>query len=223
MQRFFITGTGTGIGKTLVMTSACWQLSRAGKKVTALKPIISGFDISDMQNDTARILQSLGRRVTAEAIHEISPWRFAAPLSPHMAAAREGKNIALDEVVKFCGQQQGDAVLAEGAGGVMSPINNHATMLDVMEALSWPVILVAGSYLGALSHTLTALEALRARRITVTAVVVSESEHSAMGLTETKETVEKFVRADVPVILLPRVPNRDEQWKNTPPLDWIRA
>src|SRR5438309_11970589 len=86
LRRLFITAVGTGVGKTLVTTILCHQLTRMGRPVSAVKPIVSGFSAEDPDNDPALILRSLGRSPTADAMTAIAPWRFAAPLSPHLAA-----------------------------------------------------------------------------------------------------------------------------------------
>ena len=114
--------------------------------------------------------------INDHTVNACSPWRFSAPLSPHMAARREGRSIALNEVVDFC-RQPGEARLRliEGVGGVLVPINDRETTADWMAALGVPVILVVGTYLGAISHALTAFESLRGRGITVQGVVVNES------------------------------------------------
>src|SRR5262245_56023861 len=173
MPSFFITGVGTGVGKTLVTTILCHQLNRLGWPVSALKPIVSGFSAEDRHSDPALILRSVGQSPTPEAMAAIAPWRFAAPLSPHLAARREGRAIALEDVVAFCRAQEqdnSDFLLVEGAGGVMTQIDQTQTVIDLIIALSYPVILVTGTYLGALSHTLTALHALRCTDTPVQAI-----------------------------------------------------
>src|SRR5207248_697063 len=125
---FFITAVGTGIGKTLVTTIMCHQLLRTGRTVSALKPLVSGFAADDPASDPALILRSLGRSPTPNAIAAIAPWRFQAPLSPHLAAAREGRTLAVEDIVAFCRARERedyDLLLVEGAGGVMSPINSR--------------------------------------------------------------------------------------------------
>lgn len=214
-QRFFITSSGTGIGKTLVTASLCHQLRGQGKTVHALKPVISGWDESDEQNDTATLLRSLGRPFTAESIECISPWRFHAPLSPDMAAREEGRTIDFSALTAFCAQpDEAEYSFIEGVGGVMVPLTDRHTVLDLMDALKIPVILVVGSYLGSLSHTLTALEALRSRALEVRAIVISESENSEVPLAETQKTLHNFIR--IPMMVLPRVASGDT------PL-WMRA
>ena len=229
MQKFFITATGTGIGKTLVTTTLCRQLKLAGKKVIALKPIISGYDAADMDNDTALILQSLNLPVTETNIEVISPWRFIAPLSPNMAAAREGKYTSLDEVVGFC-EEQGkgveDILLIEGVGGICVPLNNEHTTLDWMAQLvDWKIIVVAGSYLGAISHTLTAVKTLETLGIVLHALIVSESENSTVTLEETIKTLVNFLPKSTHIIPVPRQKKCDRNnqmlWKEIPQLSEI--
>lgn len=217
-RSFFITSTGTGIGKTLLTAILCHQLTRAGHDVQALKPIMTGFSYDDPHSDSALILRSLGKLVTHEAIDAISPWRFRAPLSPHMAAWREGGVPALSDVAAFCRQaaSRGGITLAESAGGVMAPLDDHHTMRDFCAALGWPAILVAGSYLGSISHTLTALEALA--HVPVRAIVVSESETSAVPLADTVRSIRLFARGDIPVYTLPRLPPSERPWEDAPSL-----
>ncbi len=222
MQSFFITSSGTHIGKTLVTAALCWQLRERGKKVMAMKPLITGYDTNDAQSDTALILQSCELPYTQAMVEAISPWRYAAPLAPNMAAAKEKKpQVELEELCSFCQGGGGDYTVVEGIGGVMSPINDRHTVLDWMEALSWPVILVAGSYLGSISHALTAWEALRARRIAVKAVVVSESASGDVPLPDTASTLEKFLLGKVPVVTIPRLAASGELWKQVPPMSFI--
>ena len=157
MRQFFITGVGTGVGKTFVTRLLVHQLTALGRRVSALKPVVSGYADDDPDSDPALILRSLGQSPSAAAIASISPWRFAAPLSPHLAAQREGRSIDQGDVIAFCREPAKDAIdfrLVEGVGGVMSPIGPRTTCLDWILELKAPVILVTGTYLGALSHTL---------------------------------------------------------------------
>src|SRR4051812_11871578 len=134
MSGLFITGVGTGVGKTLVTTILCHQLREKGRSVSALKPVVSGYVEGDPESDPALILRSLGTTPTAEAIASISPWRFAAPISPHLAARRENRQVSLEEIAQFCWRDRGgpgSVRLIEGAGGVMSPISSDATCLDL--------------------------------------------------------------------------------------------
>lgn len=205
MKQFFITSTGTGIGKTFVTTLLCEQLRNRNKKIAALKPVISGWDEKDANSDTALILKSLGLPFTPENIDAISPWRFAAPLSPHMAAAQENRAIDLAELVAFCKNTSADITLLEGAGGVMAPINNTHTTLDWIAVLHCPVILTCGSYLGSLSHTLTAIEVLKNKQIPIAGLILCESESGAAPVSEIAQSLETFAGSGLPVVTLSRL------------------
>jgi dethiobiotin synthetase len=207
MTALFVTATGTDIGKTFVTTGLIRALRAKGRIVDALKPVVSGFDPADVApTDTGAILEALGKGLSPETIAEISPWRFAAPLSPDMAARREGRRIDFEALLAFCRMSAASALgtlLIEGVGGIMVPLDDRHTVLDWMAALNLPVLLVAGSYLGTISHTLSALDVLARRGLSVLSVVVSESVGSPVDLAETAETIRRFGNA-VDVVNLPR-------------------
>ena len=206
MSTLFVTATGTEIGKTLVTAALCHELRAAGRPVRALKPVLSGYDPAMLaKSDPGVLLASLGEAVTEEAVAEITPWRFAAPLSPDMAAAREGRSLDLGEIVAFCRAQEGDPLLIEGIGGAMVPLDERHTVLDWIAALGAPALVVAGSYLGTISHTLTTLAAVRARGVAVAGLVISESPESPVPLAETAQTINRH-GGPVPTVLVPRLP-----------------
>jgi dethiobiotin synthetase len=208
MASLFVTATGTDIGKSFVTAGIVRELRRQGRAVAALKPVMSGFVMEAAEmSDAGTLLEALGRPVDPAEIERIAPWRFAAPLSPDMAAAKEGKTIDFEALVRFSRAaiaSAEDALLIEGVGGVMVPLDDRRTVLDWIAAIGVPALLVAGSYLGTISHTLTALDALTRRGIGVSAIVVSESEGSSVGLDETVETIARFARP-IEVIGLPRL------------------
>jgi dethiobiotin synthetase len=205
VSAIFITATGTDVGKTYVAASLIRHLRGMGRLVDAIKPVVSGYDPAAAEaSDPGVLLHALGLPVTEQEVDRIAPWRFGAPLSPDLAAAREGRAIDVDTVVKFCNtaiEQRRDILLIEGVGGIMVPLDGERTILDVMMALQLPLILVAGSYLGTISHTLTALDALFRRELRVLAVVVSETSGSPVPLDDTVAAIARFVE---PVIGLPR-------------------
>ncbi len=205
MATWFVTGTGTDVGKTYVTAALATALRAAGRSVRALKPVASGFDPAAPEaSDTGQLLRAGGLPLDAAGIAATSPWRFAAPLSPDMAAAREARRIDFDALVAFCRTPAGaDVTLIEGIGGVMVPLDEHRTVLDWIEALSVPVLLVAGSYLGTLSHTLTAAGMLATRGVRLAEVVISESAEQPVPSAETVAALRRFLGA-VPVSVLAR-------------------
>lgn len=206
MTAVFVTSSGTGIGKTLVTLRLIEELKAAGRSAQALKPVASGFDAAHPEgSDTALLLRAQGLDLTAKNLDAVSPWRFAAPLSPDMAASRERRSIPFDVLVAYCraASERRGVTLIEGIGGVMTPLDAEHTVLDWIEALGAPALLVVGSYLGTLSHSLTAASALRARGVAIAGVVVSESEEQPVPANETAATLARFL-APVPACVLPR-------------------
>ena len=214
MKTFFVTATGTAIGKTLITTALCFQLRQKGYKVRGIKPVISGWVEGDNDSDTALILRSLSLPVTEETISRTSPWRLAAPLSPDMAADMEGIRLSVDEIAAFCKDGACDVLVIEGAGGIMTPLSPHATMLDLMVKLSAQVVLVTGTYLGSLSHTLTAWEVLTLRGLVVPTVVVSESENSTVSLVQTLASLRQFIPQGV--MGVERLEGQGALWEKVP-------
>jgi len=208
MTAVFVTATGTDIGKTFVTTGLIRYFRGAGRLVDAIKPVVSGFDPDAWnESDPAALLAALGRPLVPQELDRIAPWRFRAPLSPDMAARQESRAIAFQEVVEFCRRTMAAShgtLLIEGIGGVMVPLDGHRTVLDLMSLLRIPIILVAGSYVGTISHTFTALEVVARRNLDIAMVVVSESAGSAASLDDTVAIVQRFANA-VDVIGIPRL------------------
>jgi dethiobiotin synthetase len=203
---YFITATGTDIGKTFVTSLLLRYAFDRDRLARALKPVMSGVT-EPQQSDAAYLLRAMNQEVTTESIHSISPWQFAAPLSPHRAAVLEGKALDIREIIGFCStwlKSYPDALrLIEGVGGVMTPLTEEATNLDLMQELGLPIILVTGDYLGTFSHTLTALRCLESTSLRVRAVVVNESEQSVEHA-ETLHTLRNYAPYGTEIISLRR-------------------
>jgi dethiobiotin synthetase len=201
----FITATGTDVGETSVVASLIRHLRQQGHSVDAIKPIVSGYDPAKAaSSDIGTLIAVLGLPFSPESIDRIAPWRFRATASPDLAAQYEGRKIDVDGVVAFCQAavaRHRDVLLIEGVGGVMTPLDEHRTILDVMMALRLPLILVAGSYPGAVTHTLTALDSLFRRNMNVLATIVSETAGSTVPLDDVVAAIARFTD---PVIGLPR-------------------
>ena len=205
MSAIFITATGTDIGKTFVAAGLIRHWRAAGRNVEALKPVVTGFDpAAAPTSDPGVLLAALGRPVTPAEIERIAPWRFAAPRSPDMAAQRENRAIDFDALVKFSRvaiADTKDMLLIEGIGGVMVPLDDRHTVLDWMAVLRIWVVLIAGSYLGSLSHTLTSLDALRRRHLVIKALVVNETAGSTVPMADTVTTLKRFAESTSVVAL----------------------
>jgi dethiobiotin synthetase len=194
---YFITATGTDLGKTWLAAGIVAACRARGAPVRALKPVMSGYDEADpAASDAGLLLAKVSPRVTASDVADVSPWRFVAPLSPDLAAAREGRSIDFDALIAWCRAEiaaNPGLLLIEGIGGVMVPLDARHTVRDWIAALDLPALLVAGSYLGALSHTLSALAALREVGVAPPAIMVNESAGSTVGLDDTVSALRPHV------------------------------
>lgn len=205
-QGYIVAGAGTDIGKTHISCALLRLWRSQGLRCAAFKPVLSGIE-DGVPNDATRLLEALGEAPTADAVARIAPWRFKAPLAPPAAAALENKALEFDAIVAACGvalaDPRAERVLIETAGGVMSPLTLQHTMLDLIAALRQPVVFVAGSYLGAISHTLTALVALREQGAEIAAIIVSESEQTAGDLSDLPATLTRH-GASAPICVVRR-------------------
>ena len=207
MAGYFITGTGTDIGKTWLACALLSYWRGEGLATHAVKPVMSGIDKGNLAaSDAGQLLIAQGHAVGEAAVAAIAPWRFAAPLSPDMAARREGREIDVDALVAFTRRATTTVVsrhaaptLVEGVGGVMVPLDQTHTVRDWVAASGLPAVLVAGSYLGSMSHTLTALESLVRADAPVAAIVVNESEGSPVPIELTLDSLLRHV-AGIPLV-----------------------
>ncbi|MFP4615774.1 MAG: dethiobiotin synthase [Thiohalorhabdus sp.] len=206
-----VTGTGTEIGKTYVTAAIARQLRARGEAVEATKPVSSGCEADDQ----GRLWSPDGRELLTACGYDPDDWtahqrlcleRFAEPMAPHMAADRAGRILSLQMLTGYCESLEGETdgcVLAEGVGGVMVPLTDSTTFLDWMRNLQWPAVLVAGTYLGTLSHTLTALRCLKDAGVPLAGLVLNRSAEEPVPAEETRRTL-SFFHPDVPVAVVPR-------------------
>lgn len=173
---YFIAGIGTDIGKSFLVENLCKILPNSA----AIKPIASGFDIIDENSDSARILKALNCEISSQNIKKITPWHFKDPISPHFAAKNENSTISFEQVVDFCQKQIAQAkkqdkfLFIEAAGGVMTPINDSKTFLDLAAQLQVSTLLLTANYLGSISHSLTAVKALESQNIAIEKIIVND-------------------------------------------------
>jgi dethiobiotin synthetase len=168
-MRYFITGTDTNIGKTV---SCAWLVHQL--QAFYWKPIQSGLS-EGRDGDTVK---ALSRCSESQLIP--SSYEFQAPLSPHQAAAAENQPIHLDKILEDYRRINASApLLIEGAGGLLVPLNDQELMIDLVQALGLPTILVTRTTLGTINHTLLSLEALRHRAIPLAGVIAVGEENPA--------------------------------------------
>ena len=155
----FITGTGTGVGKTYVAALVAKALQTTGKRVGVYKPVASGCELRDgklVSPDAVALWEAAGRPGTLE---QVCPQMFAAPLAPHLAARAEGRRV--DQGLLRAGfefwRESCDVVLVEGAGGLMSPVSDDDYNADLADEFGYPLVVVAANELGTINATLQTL------------------------------------------------------------------
>jgi dethiobiotin synthetase len=221
VRSLFVTSTGTGIGKTLVTAALVHQLRARREPVAALKPVISGYPAQPGErSDTEILLRAQELSLADPERDRISPWRFRAALSPDMAARREGRTIPFTELVELTLLRRRQApgwLLVEGVGGVCVPLDERHTVLDWIAATGFPALLVAGTYLGTLSHTLCAASVLRAHGVELAGLALCESPASPVPTAETRASLLRFL-GPLPCAVIPRLAPDPEPWRAAPPL-----
>ena len=162
-QGFFVTGTDTGVGKTLVAVALTRAFVARGIRTAVMKPVAAGVvqTPDGPRNDDA--LELLAQSNVSATYEDVNPWLLTTPASPHLAARHDGVTISHDRILAAHRRlaEQADLVIVEGAGGWLAPISSVATMADIAGKLAMPVILVVGLRLGCLNHALLTREAIR--------------------------------------------------------------
>jgi dethiobiotin synthetase len=162
---FFVTGTDTGVGKTLVSAALLRAWRRRGRSVAGMKPVASGSAVTaeGLRNDDALALQAESSRPWA--YDRVNPYAFEPAIAPHIAAAEAGVEVELERIVAPFRQfrESSDTVIVEGAGGFLVPLGPRLSFADLPQALGLEVILVVGLRLGCLNHAFLTAEAVAAR------------------------------------------------------------
>lgn len=163
-HKFFITGTNTDVGKTLVSCGLLQKARELGLRTSAIKPVAAGCEKTSegLRNGDALALQ---QAMTLELPYsQINPVALAEPIAPHIAAQREGKALSVARLAGFCNgvlMQPADFTLLEGAGGWRVPLNPSETLAHLAIQLRLPVVMVVGMTLGCLNHALLTAEAIQ--------------------------------------------------------------
>lgn len=179
-RAWFVTGTDTGVGKTLVSAALLTALARTGRRVVGMKPVASGCDATQhgLHSADAEALRVAGNVVADYA--DVNPYALAAPTAPHLAAEAAGVQIDIASIRAHFARlaTHADDVVVEGIGGWLVPISQTQTMADVVYDLELPVILVVGMRLGCLNHALLTERAIAASGCQMVAWVANSPESS---------------------------------------------
>ena len=168
MRGLFVTGTDTGVGKSVLSAAICAALTAAGEGVAAFKPVVTGLDdpVGEWPPD-----HELLASVTGQAPEDVAPLRFGPAVSPHLAAELAGVAIEPRDLVAAASRHE--LVVCEGVGGLMVPLTPGYLVRDLAVDLGLPVVVASRPGLGTINHTLLTLEAARAAGLRVAAVVLT--------------------------------------------------
>lgn len=166
---FFVTGTDTGVGKTLACCALLGGFAALGKAVIGMKPVAVGAARGAQGLINADVAQLRAAANVDMPLALINPYCFEPPIAPHVAAAQAGVAIDLTRIVHAFKElaAAADVVIVEGVGGFCVPLNHSEDSADLVEYLGLPVILVVGVRLGCLNHALLTAQAIRARKLTL--------------------------------------------------------
>lgn len=201
MRGLFVTGTDTGVGKSVVTAAICAGLVARGRRVAAFKPVVTGIDEPPGEWPPDHELLA---SVTGQEPGAVSPRLFGPPVSPHLAAEMEGSALEPPELLAAARRAAAwaDALVCEGVGGLMVPITPGYLVRDLALDLRMPIVVAARPGLGTINHSLLTLEAARAAGLEPLAVVMTPWPAEPTRLEESnRETVERL--GGVPVATLP--------------------
>ncbi|HEY5814843.1 MAG TPA: dethiobiotin synthase [Solirubrobacterales bacterium] len=179
MQGFFVTGTGTEVGKTVVAASIARSLAAEGKRVAVFKPAVTGLDdyADEGSGGAARPDHAVLRDAagSTQSDEEIAPYRYGPPMSPHLAAELAGEGIDPARLAAAAREAaaEADALVCEGVGGLLVPLTADYLVRDLAVELGLPLVVAASPGLGTINHTLLTLEAARAAGLAVDSVVLT--------------------------------------------------
>ena len=207
MRGIFVTGTDTGVGKTVLAGAITAALRVRGVRVAASKPVLSGLDEASPADPPDHELLAAAAGTTPEAV---APLRFGPAVSPHLAAEIAERAIDTDALLAAAHSAAAgaDVLVAEGVGGLLVPLTPRVSVRDFAHALGLPLLIAARPGLGTINHTLLTLEAARAAGLEVRAVVITPwPEEPGRMLASNRETIERL--GELPVCGLPAVPRAE--------------
>jgi dethiobiotin synthetase len=219
LRGVFVTGTDTGVGKTVVAAAVCAGLAARGHRVAAFKPAVTGLD--DEPGDFGRDHELLASVANAgQTPDQVAPYRFGPQVSPHLAAELAGTAIEPTELVVSA--RAHELVVCEGVGGLLVPITPGYLVRDLAVDLGLPVVVAARPGLGTINHSLLTIEAARAGGLRVAAVVITPWPDDPTSMERSNRAIVERL-GDVRVVGLPRTtPDRlAEAGSSLPIEDWL--
>ena len=210
-QGFFITGTDTEVGKTLVAAALILKLQAQGLRAVGFKPVAAGLKELDGQliNDDVETLLRVSQRVDSKlTTQDICPFLLPEPAAPHLVAKKHGIHLSKGTMLERfeAHANQYDIVIVEGAGGFLVPINDNYTMGDLAKELQLPVILVVNIKLGCINHALLSIEAIHRKGLKVHGWISNMCQPATEFSDENITSIEKMLHLNYGVNMLGQIP-----------------
>lgn len=196
MKGYFVTGTDTGVGKTLIAAALVRALNLTGARALGMKPIAAGAFWKDERwcNEDVEVLVAAASPIQAD-LSLLNPYLLKEATAPHIAAAKEGVEIDIERIVQAFDRLawQVETVVVEGAGGFLVPLGPSRDAADLAVRLALPVILVVGMRLGCLNHALLTCEAIRSRNLVLAGWVANQIDPAMANLEENVDTLRQRI------------------------------
>lgn len=203
-RRYFITGTDTGVGKTIVSEGLLWAWRRQGLRVVGMKPIATGAARTGngLRNSDAEALRCAS--TGPPPYSDVNPYVFEPAIAPHIALGRSGLPFSFDVIAAAIArlERHADVLIVEGAGGWRVPLTEKLTFVDLVRALQLPVILVVGFRLGCINHAILSAQAIKRDGVTFAGWIANSVDP---GYDEHNDTVE-FLRSQIAAPYLGLIP-----------------
>lgn len=230
MRGLFVTATDTGVGKTVVSAALLAAMAAEGEPVRAHKPVVTGLEErpeSDAEGAWPADHELLAA-AAGMAPDDVTPLRFGPAVSPELAAALAGERVEparLLEAARAAGEGEGETLIIEGVGGLLSPLAEDFTVCDLAAGLALPVLVAARPGLGTINHTLLTIRAARAAGLDVCAVVLTPwSPRPSVLERSNRETIARMGAVEVAVlgpVARPEPPALARAGASLPWRDWL--
>ena len=207
MKSFFVTGTDTGIGKTAFTCGLASLLRVSGIDVGVMKPFATGIPQKNgfQSEDVSMLVNSSG---VSDPESLVNPYFFAIPASPYSAAKKLGRQIDLDLVLSSFDKLRSthDVMLVEGIGGIMTPILKDYFVIDLIKDLNLDAMVVIGSKIGAINHTMLTIDACKKHGIRILGLIINQTDKNGYDLDELGQDLTLLSGVDV----ISKIPNLDK-------------
>jgi dethiobiotin synthetase len=202
-QGYFITGTDTGVGKTLISCALLHAFAKSGKSVAGMKPVVAGCEQSQQGLIYADVEALLAASTVVVPRELVNPYALREPIAPHIAAQRAGTRLDLAQMASAYRklQQSAELVIVEGAGGFKVPLTDEEDTADLAQRLGLPIIMVVGMRLGCLNHALLTAQAIQSKGLRLVGWVANRIDPAMAVFDENVQALEKRLPAPLLAVI----------------------